>query len=342
MAKTSKVVYGNTTLIDLTADTVDAAHLMNGYTAHGADGESVVGAYVPPTFNTQSKTATPSESSQTIKPDSGYDGLSQVSVGAISSTYVGSGVTRQGAKTVTPTKSSQTAVASGVYTTGAISVGAIPSNYVDVSGSTNVSAGNLLTGTKAYNSSGTLVTGNMANNGANNVTISSKSGATIPSGYYNGSGKAVIDSTSSTNLVEGNIKKGISILGITGTFEGGGGSSNIQSGSVNLTTSSSTTNIKITDTSTIGFTPKAFFVWADKNQTSRYYVNSSYFITQGSGYRRSTLYRGNNTDSVLNATTTWTTQTSGYLYFNSNTVYFRNTSSYRIATATYRWIALTW
>lgn len=43
----------------------------------------------------QSKTATPTESSQTITPDQGYDGLSSVEVGAISSTYVGSGITRR-------------------------------------------------------------------------------------------------------------------------------------------------------------------------------------------------------------------------------------------------------
>ena len=34
----SKVIYGNQTLIDLTSDTVVANKLLDGYTAHGADG----------------------------------------------------------------------------------------------------------------------------------------------------------------------------------------------------------------------------------------------------------------------------------------------------------------
>lgn len=39
----NKVVYGTTTLIDLTADTVTPAALMQGYTAHDASGNSIVG-----------------------------------------------------------------------------------------------------------------------------------------------------------------------------------------------------------------------------------------------------------------------------------------------------------
>lgn len=40
----SKVVLADgTVLIDLTADTVDAAHLLSGYTAHGADGAPITG-----------------------------------------------------------------------------------------------------------------------------------------------------------------------------------------------------------------------------------------------------------------------------------------------------------
>lgn len=39
----SKVIYNGDTLIDLTADTVTADKLLSGYTAHGADGEEIIG-----------------------------------------------------------------------------------------------------------------------------------------------------------------------------------------------------------------------------------------------------------------------------------------------------------
>ena len=43
MPQISKVIYGNQTLIDLTADTVVASALQSGYTAHGKDGVLITG-----------------------------------------------------------------------------------------------------------------------------------------------------------------------------------------------------------------------------------------------------------------------------------------------------------
>ena len=56
----AKVIFGGQTLIDLTSDTVDAAHLLYGYTAHGADGALVTGS-CDFDANTSDATATASE-----------------------------------------------------------------------------------------------------------------------------------------------------------------------------------------------------------------------------------------------------------------------------------------
>lgn len=56
----SKVIYGGRTLIDLTADTVEASKLLKGVKAHGPDGEVITGA-CEFDANTQDATATAAE-----------------------------------------------------------------------------------------------------------------------------------------------------------------------------------------------------------------------------------------------------------------------------------------
>lgn len=56
----SKVVYGGDVLIDLTADTITKEKVLNGYTAHGKDGEPITGTCMFDA-NTQDATATDAE-----------------------------------------------------------------------------------------------------------------------------------------------------------------------------------------------------------------------------------------------------------------------------------------
>ena len=73
---------------------------------------------------------------------------------------------------------------------------------------------------KTAHARGAQLVGTMKNNGGAGVTVSSKSGSTIPQGYHDGSGKATIDTASAAALVAGNVKQGVSILGVTGTYAG--------------------------------------------------------------------------------------------------------------------------
>ena len=219
----NKVIYYGEVLVDMSQVTVKPETLAKGETALDASGELITGLHeckeTEPKL--QSKTVTPTTSLQTVNPDSGYDGLSKVTVnamptatqatpsisvnssGLITATatqtagYVAAGtksatkqLTTQAAKTITPSTSSQTAVAAGRYTTGAVTVAAIPSAYVKP------------TATKAA----TTYTP-----GTSNQTISA---GTYCSGAQTIKGDA--------NLVAGNIKSGVSIFGVAGSYEGSG------------------------------------------------------------------------------------------------------------------------
>ena len=78
------------------------------------------------------------------------------------------------------------------------------------------SADEILYGETAY-VNGNKLTGSMPNRGAVTATISSLSPYTIQNGYHDGSGTVTVNST---NISAGNIKAGVTILGVEGTYSG--------------------------------------------------------------------------------------------------------------------------
>lgn len=72
----------------------------------------------------------------------------------------------------------------------------------------------------AYLKDGTEVQGTMPDNGALNYTPST-SQQSIPTGYTSGGTISAVDNTIDSNIQAENIKKDVTILGVTGNFEGG-------------------------------------------------------------------------------------------------------------------------
>ena len=83
-------------------------------------------------------------------------------------------------------------------------------------------AAEILLGMTAYKN-GEKLTGTMPNNGAVTGTISTKEQQyTVPQGYHDGSGKVSIAAAEQAKVIPGNIKDGVEILGVTGTYTGEG------------------------------------------------------------------------------------------------------------------------
>ena len=115
-------------------------------------------------------------------------------------------------------------LATGERTTGTCTY---DSNTTDA----NALATEILSGKTAYVNK-VKITGEMTNNGAVSGTISNKNTPyTIPAGYHSGLGTVSLDSTSSQALVASNIKSGIEILGVTGSYSGEA----VTAGSVSVT-----------------------------------------------------------------------------------------------------------
>ena len=118
------------------------------------------------TINNQDKTVTPTESQQTITADSGYTGLGTITVNAIPSTYVGSGITQRtsddltvsGATVSVPagyySAAASKSVATGTEGAPTASKGTVTNHSISITPSVTNTAGYISGGTH----SGTAVT----------------------------------------------------------------------------------------------------------------------------------------------------------------------------------------
>lgn len=89
-------------------------------------------------------------------------------------------------------------------------------------------AAEILFGKTAYKN-GSKLTGTMPNRGAVTIEIDDLAGETIPAGYHDGSGTAAVKSTEAAKIIASNIKDGVTILGVLGTYTGEGVTSQTKS-----------------------------------------------------------------------------------------------------------------
>lgn len=200
-----------TTNVSVANDTIDSQAGLIAQIASALEGKASGGSVEPVL---QDKTVTPTISKQIVTADDNYDGLNTVTVNAMPTAtqatpsitvnssglitasatqtagYVSAGTKSdtkqlaiQTAKTITPSTSSQTAVSSGVYTTGAVTVNPIPSNYIIPSGIKSITS-NGTHDVSAYASATVNVAGESDEGGKKTVTVIVKIGRDKTVYYY--------------------------------------------------------------------------------------------------------------------------------------------------------------
>lgn len=173
-----------------------------------------------------------------------------------------------------------------VYITDTLTQGEVVGPSLDLSQVT-VTEASMLDGVKAYDKTGKLIEGSIQSQAAQTITPKTTD-QTIAAGKYL-SGVQTIEGDS--NLVAGNIKKGVSIFGVDGSYEGEGGGGSASVSNVESTPTSNALSISFTG---LSGEPTMFSVHPKENitlGTTRYVLGVDYDgeTTKGlQGYRAST------------------------------------------------------
>jgi hypothetical protein len=184
--------------ISPSADLEDCVTAVGGITDNGAVSGSLstkAGVYTVPAgyHNGSGSVAIASAEQAKIIPGNIKSGITVLGVGG---SYTGEAIDLQ-TKSVTPSTSAQDVTPDAGYDgLSKVTVGAIPSNYADVTDVT-AAAGDVLSSKVFVTAAGAETAGTMPNNGAVSATINGTTvtSYTVPAGYHNGSGTVGLDGT---------------------------------------------------------------------------------------------------------------------------------------------------
>jgi hypothetical protein len=224
----SKLVLNGVTEFDISEDTVTASKLGKGITAHNSAGELITGT-MEEGLDTSDATASTNDilSGKTAYVDGTKitGSLANVTQDIILSDKTAKIIDKgyhDGTGTVKVSDSEAAKIISSNIKSGVTIFGVTGTvdEGVDTSDAT-ATAENILNGATAY-VNGEKVTGTMPENSTTTTEITTANQVvTVAKGYHTGGDTISISSVDQANIIASNIKKNVTILGVTGTVEEG-------------------------------------------------------------------------------------------------------------------------